>query len=837
MLKNKNGWPFYTAVVCQPKWNSCVIRGNENALKSWRPLEKHQSNMEKTLYCYRTCDVVTPQQKVGISNLLGWVGSRRGLTIYHKIPSVCTTRSAVISLGWSNVTIGLVALILHAYRSYRWAYSHQTGYNWVGGTYSTCLQVLQVGLLSSDWLHLGWLHLFYMPTGPTGGLTLIRLVTIGLAALILHAYRSYMWAYSHQTGYNWVGCTYSTCLHVLQVGLLSSDWLQLGWLHLFYMPTGPTCGPTLIRLVTIGLVVLILHAYMSYSWAYSHQTGYNWVGCTYSTCLQVLQVGLLSSDWLQLGWLHLFYMPTSPTGGLTLIRLVTIGLAALILHAYMSYSWPYSHQTGYNWVGCTYSTCLHVLQLGLLSSDWLQLGWLYLFYMPTSPTGGLTLIRLVTIWLAALILHAYRSYRWTYSHQTGYNWVGCTYSTCLQVLQVGLLSSDWLQLGWLHLFYVPIGPTVGPTLIRLVIIGLAALILHAYMSYSWAYSHQTGYNWVGCTYSTCLQVLLVGLLSSAWLQLGWLHLFYMPTGPTGGLTLIRLVTIGLAAIILHVSRSYRWTYSHQAGYNWVGCTYSACLQVLQVDLLSSDWLQLGWLHLFYMPTGPSGGPTLLKLVTIGLVALFLHVSRSYRWTYSHQTGYNWVGCTYSTCLQVLQMGLLSSDWLQLGWPHLFYMPTGPTDGSTLIRLVTIGLAALILHAYRSYRWTYSQQTDYNWVGCTYSTCLQVLQVGLLSSDWLQLGWLYLFYMPTGPTGGFTLIRLVTIGLAALILHAYRSYRWAYFHQTGYSWVGCTYSTCLHVLQVGLLSSDWCFRSQSMFHYVLVEVYRIISIYFPEVYPN
>ena len=150
MLKNKYGWPFYAAVVCQPKWNSCVIRGNENALKSWRPLEKHQSNIKKTLYCYRTCDVVTPQQKVGISNSLGWVGSRRGLTIYHKIPSVCTTRSAVISLG-RNI-IGLAAFILHAYRSYRWAYSHQTGYNWVGCTYSTCLQVLQVGLLSSDWL-------------------------------------------------------------------------------------------------------------------------------------------------------------------------------------------------------------------------------------------------------------------------------------------------------------------------------------------------------------------------------------------------------------------------------------------------------------------------------------------------------------------------------------------------------------------------------------------------------------------------------------------------------------------------------------------------------------
>ena len=399
------------------------------------------------------------------------------------------------------VTLGLVALILHAYRSYRWAYSHQTGYNWVGCTYSTCLQVLQVDLLSSDWLQLGWLHLFYMPTGPTGGPTLIRLVTIGLAALILHAYRSYRWTYSPQTGYTWVGCTYSTCLQVVQVGLLSSDWLQLGWLHLFYMPTGPTCGPTLIRLVTIGLAALIIHAYRSYMWAYSHQTGYNWVGCTYSTCLHVLQLGLLSSDWLQLGWLYLFYMPTSPTGGLTLIRLVTIGLAALILHAYKSYRWTYSHQTGYNWVGCTYSTCLQVLQVGLLSPDWLHLGWLYLFYIPTSPTGGLTLIRLVTIWLAALILHAYRSYRWAYSHQTGYNWVGCTYSACLHVLQLGLLSSDWLQLGWLHLFYMPTGPTCGPTLIRLVTIGLAALILHAYRSYRWAYSHQTGYNWVGCTYS------------------------------------------------------------------------------------------------------------------------------------------------------------------------------------------------------------------------------------------------------------------------------------------------------------------------------------------------
>ena len=742
--------------------------------------------MEKTLYCYRTCDVFTPQQKVGISNLLGWVGSRRRLTIYHKIPRVCTTRSAVISLGrsviglaafilhayrsyrWAYshqtgyncvgctysfymptgptggstlirlVTIGLAALILHAYRSYRWVYSHQTGYNWVGCTYSTCLQVLQVGLLSSDWLQLGWLHLFYMPTGPTGGLTLIRLVTIGLAALILHAYRSYRWTYSHQTGYNWVGCTYSTCLQVLHVDLLSSDWLQLGWLHLFCMPTGPTGGLILIRLVTIGLVALILHAYRSYRWVYSHQTGYNWVGCTYSTCLQVLQVGLLSSDWLQLGWLHLFYMPTGPTGGPTLIRLVTIVLVALI-----------------------HSTCLQVLQVGLLSSDWLQLGWLHLFYMPTGPTGGSTLIRLVTIGLAALILHAYRSYRWAYSHQTGYNWVGCTYSTCLQVLQVDLLSSDWLQLCWLHLF-----------------------ILHAYRFYRWVYSHQTGYNWVGCTYSTCLQVLQVGLLSSDWLQLGWLHLFYMPTGPTSGLTLIRLVTIGLAALILHAYRSYRWAYSHQTGYNWVGCTYSTCLQVLQVDLLSSDWLQLGWLHLFYMPTGPTCGPTLIRLVTIGLAALILHAYRSYRWTYSHQTGYNWVGCTYSTCLQVLHVDLLSSDWLQLGWLHLFYMPTGPTCGPTLIRLVTIGLAALILHAYRSYMWVYSHQTGYNWVGCTYSTCLQVLHVDLLSSDWLQLGWLHLFYMPTGPTCGPTLIRLVTIGLAALILHAYRCYRWTYSHQTG-----------------------------------------------------
>ena len=275
--------------------------------------------MEKTLYCYRTCDVVTPQQKVGISNLLGWVGSRRGLTIYHKIPSVCTTRSAVISLGRS--VIGLAAFILHAYRSYRWAYSHQTGYNWVGCTYS-----------------------FYMPTGPTGGPTLIRLVTIGLVALILLAYRSYRWAYSHQTGYNWVGCTDS-----------------------FYMPTGPTGGPTLIRLVTIGLVALILLAYRSYWWAYSHQTGYNRVGCTYSTCLQVLLVGLLSSDWLQLVWLHLFYMPTGHTGGLALIRLVEIGLAAIILHAYWSYKWAYTHQTGYNWVCSTNSACLQVLQVGLLS--------------------------------------------------------------------------------------------------------------------------------------------------------------------------------------------------------------------------------------------------------------------------------------------------------------------------------------------------------------------------------------------------------------------------------------------------------------------------------------
>ena len=479
------------------------------------------------------------------------------------------------------------------------------------------------------------------------------------------------------------------------------------------MPTGPTCGPTLIRLVTIGLVVLILHAYMSYSWAYSHQTGYNWVGCTYSTCLQVLQVGLLSSDWLQLGWLHLFYMRTSPTGGPTLIRLVTIGLAALILHAYKSYRWAYSHQTGYNWVGCTYSTCLQVLQMGLLSSDWLQLGWLHLFYMPTGPTDGPTLIRLVTIGLAALIIHAYRSYMWAYSHQAGYNWVGCTYSTCLQVLQMGLLSSDWLQLGWLHLFYMPTGPTGGPTLTRLVTLGLVVLILHTYKSYRWAYSHQTGYNWVGCTYSTCLQVLQVGLLSSDWLQLGWLHLFCMPTCPTAGPSLIRLVTIGLVVLILHTYKSYRWAYSHQTGYNLVGCTYSACLQVLQVDLLSSDWLQLGWLHLFYMPTGPTGGLTLIRLVTIGLVALILRAYRSYRWAYSHQTGYNWVGCTYSTCLHVLQLGLLSSDWLQLGWLHLFYMPTGPTGGLTLIRLVTIGLVALILHAYRSYGWTYSHQTGYN----------------------------------------------------------------------------------------------------------------------------
>ena len=178
-----------------------------------------------------------------------------------------------------------------------------------------------MSLLSSDWLQLGWLHLFYMPTSPTAGPTLIRLVTTGLAALILHAYRSYWWAYSHQTGYTWVGRSYSTCLQVLQVGLLSSGWLQLGWLHLFYMHTGPTGGPTLIRLVTIGLVALILHAYRSYRWVYSHQTGYNWVGCTYSTCLQVLQVA-------------------------------------------------YSHQTGYNWVGCTYSACLQVLQVGLLSLDW-----------------------------------------------------------------------------------------------------------------------------------------------------------------------------------------------------------------------------------------------------------------------------------------------------------------------------------------------------------------------------------------------------------------------------------------------------------------------------------
>ena len=429
-----------------------------------------------------------------------------------------------------------------------------------------------------------------MHTGPTGGPTLIRLVTIGLVALILLAYRSYRWAYSHQTGYNWVGCTYSTCLQVLQVGLLSSDWLQLGWLHLFYMPTGPTGGPTLIRLVTIGLVALILLAYRSYRWAYSHQTGYNWVGCTYSTCLQVLQVGLLSSDWLQLGWLHLFYMPTGPTGGPTLIRLVTIGLVALILLAYRSYKWTYSHQTGYNWVGCTYS-----------------------FYMPTGPTGGPTLIRLVTIGLVALILHAYRSYRWAYSHQTGYNWVGCTYSTCLQVIQVDLLSSDWLKLGWLQLFCMPIGPTNGPTLIKLVIIGYAALILHAYRSYRWAYSHKTGYNWVGCTYSTCLQVLQVGLLPSDWLKLGWLHLFCMPTGPTGGLTLIRMVTIGLAALILRAYRSYKWTDSHQTVYNWAGCIY------------------------FYMPTGPTGGPTLLRLVTIGLAALILHAYRSYRWAYVHQT--------------------------------------------------------------------------------------------------------------------------------------------------------------------------------------------------------
>ena len=122
-----------------------------------------------------------------------------------------------------------------------------------------------------------------------------------------------------------------------------------------------------------------------------------------------------------------------------------------------------------------------------------------------------------------------------------------------------------------------------------------------------------------------------------------------------------------------------------------------------------------------MPTGPTGGPTLIRLVTIGLVALILHAYRSYRWVYSRQTGYNWVGCTYSTCLQVLQVGLLSSDWLQLGWPHLFYMPTGPTGGFTLVRLVTIGLVALILHAYRSYRWTYSHQT-----GCNQCQSLQLL---------------------------------------------------------------------------------------------------------------
>ena len=154
-----------------------------------------------------------------------------------------------------------------------------------------------------------------MPTGPTGGLTPIRLIKIGLAALILHAYRSYRWTYSHQNGYNWVGCTYSTCLQVLQVGLLSSDWLHMGWLHLFYMPTGPTSGPTLTRLSTIGLVAFI------------------------STFLQVLQVDQLSSDWLQLGWLHLFCTPTGPTGGLTFIRLIKIGLVALILHAYRSYRW------------------------------------------------------------------------------------------------------------------------------------------------------------------------------------------------------------------------------------------------------------------------------------------------------------------------------------------------------------------------------------------------------------------------------------------------------------------------------------------------------------------
>ena len=649
-----------------------------------------------------------------------------------------------------------------------------------------------------------------MPTGPTSGLTLIRLVTLGLAARILHAYRSYRWAYSHQTGYSWVGCTYSTCLHVLHVDILSSDWLQLGWVHLFYMPAGPTDGSTLIRLVTIGLAALILHAYMSYRWVYSHQTGYNWVGCTYSACLQVIQVGLLPSDWLQLGWLHLFCMPTGPTCGFTLIRLVTIGLAActystclqvlqvgLLSSDWLQLGWlhlfcmptdPTSALTLIRLVTIglaarTYSTCLQVLQVGLLSSDWLQLGWLHLFDMPTGPTGGPTPIRLVTIGLAALILHAYGSYRWVYANQTGYNWVGRT-----------------------HLFYMPTGPTAGLTLIRLVTIGLVALFLHAYRSYKWAYSHQAGYNWVVCTYFRCLRVLQVGLLSLDWLQLGWLHLFCMPTGDTGGPTPIRLVTIGSVALILHAYRSYRWTYSHQTGYNWVDCTYSACLQVLQVDLLSSDWLQLGWLHLFCMPTGPTGGLTLMRLATIGLATLILHAYRSYRWAYSHQTGYTWVGCTYSTCLQVLRVDLLSSDWLKLGCLHLFCMPTGPTGGPTLIRLVTIGLVALILHAYRSYRWAYSHQTGYNWVGCTYSTCLQVLQVGLLSSDWLHLGWLHLFYMPTGPTGGLTLIRLVTIGLVALILHAYRSYRWAYSHQTG-------------VLEANLCSTMFLWKYTELYQYI------------------
>ena len=116
-------------------------------------------------YCYRTCDVFTPQQKVGISSFLGWVGSTHGLTIS------CKTAQCWYYPKCNN--------------------QPRVEYDWVGCTYSTCLQVLQVGLLSSDWLQLGWLHLFYMPTGPTGEPTLIRLVTIGLAALILHAYRSH----------------------------------------------------------------------------------------------------------------------------------------------------------------------------------------------------------------------------------------------------------------------------------------------------------------------------------------------------------------------------------------------------------------------------------------------------------------------------------------------------------------------------------------------------------------------------------------------------------------------------------------------------------------------